>query len=206
MKDVADATGVTIGAVGNWERGANHQTRENLRLVADYLRIDPTALDRGEVRYLDDGPLADAEIVSDPGPAPTGPMDVEMLGVAAGGDDGDFTLNGEVMGYARRPPGLAGLKNVFALNVISDSMVPRYDPGELIYCGGRAPVPGDHVVVEMYPDDGATVGKAYVKKLMRRTQAEIQCYQYNPAGEVTFDAYRVKNIWRIIPPRELFGF
>ncbi len=206
MKDVAEAIGVTIGAVGNWERGANVQTMENLRLVANFLKLDLMALNRGELKYLDEAQLADAEIITDPGPVPTGPMDVELLGVAAAGDDGDFTINGNGMGYVRRPPGLVGLKNVFALNVISDSMVPRYDPGELIYCGGRPPVAGDHVVIEMYPDDGASIGKAYVKKLVRRTSSEIQCYQYNPARELTFDAYRVKHIWRIIPPRELFGF
>jgi phage repressor protein C with HTH and peptisase S24 domain len=135
-----------------------------------------------------------------------GALDVKIMGVAAGGDDGDFTLNGEVQGYVRRPPGIAHLRNVFAVHIISDSMVPRYDPGELQYCGGRAPVPGDHVVIEMFPEEGESSGKAYVKKLVGRARGELICEQYNPKKQITFDAYAVKNMWRIIPPRELFGF
>lgn len=207
MRQLAAAAKVSTGAVGNWERGANVLSMENLQAIAEYLKIDPLALSRGELRYLDsEDDLGDAEIVSDAGPAPQGPMDVEVLGVAVGGDDGDFTLNGEVAGYVRRPPGIANLRKVFALHILSDSMVPRYDPGELIYCGGRDAVPGDHVVIELFPTDGEPAGKAYVKKLKTRTKNTIVCEQYNPPKDLEFDRYAIKNMWRIIPLRELLGF
>ncbi|CUX63520.1 XRE family transcriptional regulator [Agrobacterium genomosp. 13] len=207
MRNLAEAANVTTGAVGNWERGANAIAMEHLQVIARVLKIDPVALSNGELRYLEDEEgLGDAERVTDFGPAPTGPMDVEILGVAVGGDDGDFTLNGEVAGHVRRPPGIAHLRKVFALHVLSDSMVPRYDPGELIYCGGRDPVPGDHVVIETFPSEGEAVGKAYVKKLKGRTKSVITCEQYNPRRELEFDAYGIKNMWRIIPLRELLGY
>lgn len=209
MRQVGEAAGVTAGAVGNWERGANEMTAENLRAVARFLRVDRTALSEGQVKYLeDDQPhnLADAEIVSEPAVPSFGPLNVEVLGVAAGGDDGDFSLNGEVAGYVRRPAGIANLRKVFALHLISTSMIPRYDPGELIYCGGHEPVPGDHVVIEMYPDEGEGPGKAFVKKLIDRSKGKLVCEQYNPASRVEFDLYRVKNLWRVIPTRELLGF
>lgn len=207
MQDVATALKVSVAAIGNWEKGDNLPASDNLFKVADFLRIDANALSRGEVLFLADaGSLNEAEIVSDPEPLKLGPMDVKVLGGAVGGDDGDFSLNGEIAGYARRPPGLAHVANVFAVHILTDSMVPRYDPGELLYCGGRAPVPGDHVLIEMYPEGEESVGKAYIKKLSRRTQAEIICEQYNPPAIRTFDAYSLKNMWRVIPPRELFGF
>lgn len=209
MRQVAEAAGVTAGAVGNWERGANDMTVENLRAVARFLKIDRTALSEGHVKYIgEDQPedLADAEIVTEPDTPSFGPLDVEVLGVAAGGDDGDFSLNGEVAGYVRRPAGIANLRKVFALHLISTSMIPRYDPGELIYCGGREPVPGDHVVIEMYPDQGEGAGKAFVKKLLERAKGKLICEQYNPPSRVEFDLYRIKNLWRIIPTRELLGF
>ncbi|WP_439604524.1 XRE family transcriptional regulator [Shinella sp.] len=209
MREVAEAAGVTSGAVGNWERGANEMSVENLRAVARFLRIDRNALSEGEVKYLGDdqpGQLADAEIITDLGPPSFGPLDVEILGVVAGGDDGDFSLNGEVSGYARRPAGIANLRRVFALHLISTSMIPRYDPGELIYCGGREPVAGDHVVIEMHPDEEGGVGKAFVKKLIERSKGKLICEQYNPPSIIEFDAYRIKNLWRVIPTRELLGF
>lgn len=207
MRQLAEAAKVSTGAVGNWERGANTIATEHISPIAELLRIDPSALMHGNVKYLEDSEsLGDAEIVSDPGPVPAGPMDIEVLGVAVGGDDGDFTLNGEVSGYVRRPPGIANLRKVFALHVLSDSMVPRYDPGELIYCGGRDAVPGDHVVIETFPEEGQTVGKAYVKKLKSRGKNRIVCEQYNPPLDLEFDPYAIKNMWRIIPLRELLGY
>lgn len=207
MRDIAMAAGVSTGAVGNWERGANVMSMENLQAVASFLNIDPIALSKGNVRYLSNpGEVSDAEIVSDMTHIDTGPLDVEILGVAVGGDDGDFTLNGEVAGYARRPAGIAHLRKVFALHVLSDSMEPRYEPGELLYCGGRDAVAGDDVVIETFPADGETVGKAYIKRLVKRSKTEIVCKQYNPAKELIFDPYAIKNMWRVIPTRELLGY
>jgi Predicted transcriptional regulator len=207
MRNIAEHLGTDVAAVGNWESGRNMPSTSNLLKVAAYLNIDPSALGRGEVQFNDsDEPPGDAEFVTGAVPVAAGPMDVELMGIAVGGDDGDFTFNGEVAGYVRRPVGIAHLRNVFALHILSDSMVPRYDPGELIYVGGREPVPGDHVVVEMFPDEGAKVGKAYVKKLVRRTASEIVVQQYNPAMEFTFNRYEVKNVWRVIPTAELLGF
>ncbi len=174
MRDIAQAAGVSTGAVGNWERGANVMSMENLQAVASYLEIDPIALSKGNVKFLSETqPVSDAEIISDAGHIDTGPLDVEILGVAVGGDDGDFTLNGEVSGYARRPAGIAHLRKVFALHVLSDSMVPRYEPGELLYCGGRDAVSGDDVVIEMFPEQGESVGKAYIKRLVKRSKPSL---------------------------------
>lgn len=207
IRQVAEAAGVTAGAVGNWERGANELSMANLQAVSEFLRIDPVALSRAELRFADDpSRLADAEIISDPSIPAMGPMDVEIRGVAVGGDDGDFSFNGEVSGYVRRPPGAAGMRKIFALHILSDSMVPRYDPGEIIYVGGREPVPGDHVVIELFPEGDEAIGKSYVKKFIRRASKDIVCEQYNPKRELFFDRYAIKNMWRIIPNRELLGF
>jgi len=207
MRAIAEHLKIDTAAVNNWELGRNMPSTENLLKTADFLGVDASSLGRGEVSYVNEGPKpTEAEIVTDAAPPQLGPLDIKLLGGVAAGDDADFSLNGEIAGYVRRPPGIAHLHNVFATHVLTGSMIPRYDIGELLYCGGRAPVPGDHVVIEMYPDDGEPYGKAYVKKLTRRTKGELICEQYNPPAEVKFDAYRVKNIWRIIPLRELYGF
>ena len=206
MRNIAEYMAIDTAAVGNWETGRNLPSTENLLRVAGYLRIDPVALGRGEVVYLDDEPLNEAEAVTGMTFPPQGPTDVPLMGVAVGGDDGDFTFNGEVAGHVKRPPGIAGLRKVFALHVLSDSMVPRYDPGEVIYAGDREPVIGDHVVVECFPEEGETIGKSFVKKLVRRTANEIQVEQYNPPKTLTFNRYAIKNLWRVIPVRELLGY
>lgn len=209
MREVAEHLNVNVAAVGNWEGGQNLPSHDNLVRTADFLAVDAVALGRGEVVFTDSddlGPPGDAEFIAAGAMLAAGPMDVELMGVTVGGDDGDFTFNGEVTGLVRRPPGIAHLRNVFALHVLSDSMIPRYDPGEVIYVGGREPVPGDHVVIEMFPADGSIVGKSFVKKLLRRTASEVVVKQYNPDREFSYNRYEVKQIWRVIPNRELFGF
>lgn len=206
QRNISEALGIEVAAVGMWESGRNMPSTENLMRTADLLKVDPAALSRGDVVYLGEDSLADAEIISDPAPPPTGPMDVTLLGASYGGDDGDFRFNGEVTGFVRRPPGIATLKNVFALHVLSDSMVPRYDPGEIIYCGGRDAIPGDHVVIETVPDEDGQPGKAFIKKLKQRTGKEVIVEQYNPPKEISFDKYAVKHVWRVIPLKELIGF
>lgn len=209
MRQVAEHLGVNVAAVGNWEGGQNLPSYDNLLRTAEYLGVDAVALGRGEVKFLeidDVNPPGDAEFVTPAMPAAMGALDVPIMGSTIGGDDGDFTFNGEVAGMARRPPGILHLRNVYALHVLSDSMVPRYDPGEMIFVGGREPVPGDHVVIEMFPEEGAKAGKSYIKKLVRRTAKEVIVRQYNPDKEYSFDRYGVKQIWRVIPQRELLGF
>ncbi len=206
QRNIAEFLGIEVAAVGMWESGKNMPSAENSFRVAAFLNIDPVALSRGEVAYLKDDGLADAEIISDPAPLDAGPKDVEMLGVTYGGDDGDFQFNGEVTEYVRRPPGIANVKNVFALYVLSDSMAPRYEPGEVIYCGTREPIPGDYVVIEMHPEIEGQPGKAFIKRLKQRTGKEIIVEQFNPPKLIPFDRYTVKNIWRVIPNKELFGF
>lgn len=207
MRHIAEHNDTDVAAVGNWETGRNLPKTENLLKTAAFLRVDPVALGKGEVVFLDDvDNVADAEIVTDPAPLPTGPMDIKIFGAAVGGDDGDFTFNGETAGYVQRPPGIKHLQNVFALHVLSDSMVPRYEPGDMIYCGGRDAVPGDHVVIETLPEEGERNGKAFVKKLVKRTAGELVVEQYNPPKTLTFNRYAIKSVFRVIPLKELLGY
>ncbi|TPM28249.1 helix-turn-helix transcriptional regulator [Mesorhizobium sp. B2-3-4] len=207
MRHIAEHNDTDVAAVGNWETGRNLPKTENLLKTAAFLRVDPVALGQGQVVFLDDaGPVADAEIVTDAGPLPAGAMDIPVLGAAVGGDDGDFTLNGETAGYVQRPPGVRSLPKVFALHVLSDSMVPRYEPGDMIYCGGRDAVPGDHVVIETFPEENEKNGKAFIKKLVRRTAGELVVEQYNPPRTITFNRYAIKQVWRVIPLKELLGY
>jgi phage repressor protein C with HTH and peptisase S24 domain len=208
LRQVALAVGATTQAVGNWEKDANLPSMENLRKAADYLGIDAEAAHRGELRYLSsEADLSEVERISDIGLPIRGPRDVEVLGVSVGGEDADFTFNGQVVEVVRRPPGIANLRNVFATHVIGTSMSPRYEPGDLLYCGGRPPVPGDDVVIEMFPVGDATMGKAYIKRLIKRTQTLIVCSQFNPPREdIEFDPYAIKAMTRVIPVRELLGY
>jgi phage repressor protein C with HTH and peptisase S24 domain len=136
--------------------------------------------------------------------------DVPVRGTAVGGDGGDFTFNGDVVDLVRRPPGLVGTANVFALYVHGDSMSPRFEAGDLIFVNpARPPTPGCDVVVEMAPKPGETTGPCYIKRLLRRTADKVVLRQFNPPPGVKqnfeLDKTGVKNLWRVLTAAELLG-
>ncbi|QAZ45921.1 hypothetical protein C1M53_26410 [Mesorhizobium sp. Pch-S] len=53
-REIAEAIGTTVGAVGNWESGQNSISANNFFAVADFLNVDARALSQGELVYLDD--------------------------------------------------------------------------------------------------------------------------------------------------------
>lgn len=207
LRQVAQHVGVSPQAVGNWETDANDITMENLRKVSALLGIDAEAANRGQLIYLGDEELSEATRITSPTRVPAlGPKDVELLGVTVGGDDADFTFNGEVIDYVRRPPGIATTQGVFANQVIGTSMIPRFEPGEVIYAGGKQPVNGEYVIIELFPEGSEKNGKCFIKRLVSRKPREIVCEQFNPPKQLTFDPYAIKKMSRVIPWQELLGY
>lgn len=196
---------IHVDDVIDWEDGTSEPTEDQLAQVSEFLHVDPTALLSGRVIAIGDEELGDATFISGEIPRYSGPRDVERLGVVAAGDDGDFEFNGKVAEYMPRPKGLAGRPGVFALEIISESMYPAYRKFDPIYCDRQEPQIGDDVVIETFPEPGATVGKAFVKRLKVRTKNAIVVEQFNPPRDITFDPYAIKHLWRVVPYKELHG-
>lgn len=206
IRHVAEALGETIEVVGAWERSASTPSGDQLEELADLLAIDPEALRQGIVDPLDLEKLADAAFVSDRMPLPSGPRDVEKLGVVAAGTDGDFAFNGAVSEYITRPRGLYQRPGVFALEIISDSMYPAYRKGDIVFCDRTEPSIGDDVIIETFPEADGSAGKAFLKRLKRRSKSTLTVEQFNPPEDLTFDPYEIKHLWRVVPNRELHGY
>lgn len=135
--------------------------------------------------------------------------DVPVMGTVMGGDtkdEVDFQLNGQVVDYVRRPPRIAGRKDVFAAYVQGTSMSPWREPGKLIYVEqARPPAIGDYVLVELKPARGDEVRGALVKQFKGATQTKYKLYQYNPSKDLLIDRHKVLNIFRVMDLDELLG-
>lgn len=213
------AAGLSPGAIRNLQRGAKGEIKmkgasgRTLSAIATYLQVPLDWLTSGSgepgkpLVIRPSGP--EKSNVEDAPDAPRlsqlGDFDVEVRGITVGGNDDEFYFNGEVIDHVRRPPGIRHARNVFALNVSGDSMLPRYEPGEPIYAQRAHANPGDYVVVELYPEDENHAGKSFLKQLVRRTGLRVTCKQLNPEREIEFDAGEVKEIYRVLKPRELLG-
>jgi len=132
--------------------------------------------------------------------------DLPVYGVAIGGSEGDFSFNGTVVDYVRRPPMLSKIGNAFGVYVIGDSMSPRYDHGDLVFVHpGRPPQPGNDVIVELHGEHGAP-GACYIKRLVRRSADHIQLAQFNPPrDDIAIEASRIKAVYRILTAAEMMG-
>lgn len=133
---------------------------------------------------------------------------VPEMGATMGGDgedDGAFEMNGQIIDYVRRPFGILNRKDVFSLRVVNDSMAPRYEDGDRIYCEKRKPILRDYVVVELFPKIEGRPGKSFIKRLIAQDSSTVTVEQFNPRGILEFRRGEIKEVFRVIPDRELRG-
>jgi SOS-response transcriptional repressor LexA len=119
---------------------------------------------------------------------------VPVYGYTAGGLQTDLNLaKGEIVDWATRHPALNGIRDAFAVYVFSDSMVPRYFPGELVYVHpGRPPEQNKDCIVELKNGD------AYLKCYLGQNNDEVRFTQYNPAEEISFAKSDIQALYAIV--------
>lgn len=134
------------------------------------------------------------------------PLDVPVMGTAAGSHlRGSFQLEGGIIDYVRRPPGLMTAKDIYALFVEGTSMEPQFHPGDLIYVSPHRPAKaGDIVVVQSrngeHSPDEATLGI-----FRRTTERAVIVSKHNPKADIELARPTVKAIHRVLTMNELFG-
>lgn len=211
--DLAEKAGISQQAVAKIEQG---QTRRpgSIVEIAHALAASPEWLQNGgplpggqpaggprsERRKAADG---DGVVVAPEIRIPameTLPRDLPVYGAAEAGDSGLFEFNGEIVDYVRRPPGLIGVRNAFAIFVSGDSMVPVYRDGDPVAVHPGKPVrPGDDCVVEFYPDAAGASGRAFIKRMVAKTSTSLVVEQFNPPARLEFGADEIKRIYRAYP-------
>ena len=209
QSEVARRIGVKPQSVQQLEAGKIAKPRYILDL-ANVLQVSPDWLSHGRSGKppIDRTGIAGVGFQSAPVSLPATqemPRDVPVLGTAAGGSTGAFQLSDAVVDYVRRPPGLAGAVDVYAIYVAGDSMAPEHKDGELRFVHPHRPIrPGDAVVVQIRGDPHEPP-QAYLKRLLRRTSDRLLVEQLNPRNVVEFEANSVISLHKVLTLNELFG-
>ncbi len=139
------------------------------------------------------------------------PRDVPVLGTAQAGDSDAFAIafGSDPIDFVRRTPALTGVKNVFAIFVRGESMVPWREPGGIVYVHEtRVPRPGDHVVAVLHrAEDQDHKFNAILKKLLRRDDSTVELLQYNPPGTepIKLKASEIERLYRVLEWEEVIG-
>lgn len=121
-----------------------------------------------------------------------------VRGMAQGGMNGSFELNGDPVDYIYRPAALDGVPEAYAVYMVGVSMEPRYHEGETLYVHPSRPArPGDYVVLQVASPNGEPA-RAFVKRFVRRDNGEFVFEQYNPVATVRHPAENMVSMHRII--------
>ncbi len=134
------------------------------------------------------------------------PLDVPVMGTAAGSHlKGAFELGSGVVDYVRRPPTLAGSRDVYALYVEGSSMEPQYFQGDLIYVHPhKPPRTGDIVVVQCKNADHEPT-EATLGIFRKKNGHAVTIGKRNPIADIDINVETVKSIHKVLSVNELFG-
>lgn len=156
-------------------KGERRLQLHELRKAVDWLGIpDPTATPGGSIAAM-------------PGLVP-------LYGWVGATPDGHLTIADQnLRGYVPMHPAQANIRNAFALEVANVSMLPRYEPGEIIYLApNRWPLPGRDCVLVTTGQEGL------LKRLVRRTQSGVILLQLNPEREFEVAADDIAQVHAVV--------
>jgi hypothetical protein len=126
----------------------------------------------------------------------------QMLDVERCSFDGDHTVR-----MIARPPALQGARDLYAIYFHGESMMPRFEPGEVgIVDPTRPAAPGDYVLVQLNNGEEDHVTSVLVKRMVKANARELVLEQFNPPAIFTVPRARVARVHRILPQTDLlFG-
>ncbi|MBB6299957.1 LexA family transcriptional regulator [Rhizobium leucaenae] len=133
-------------------------------------------------------------------PAPIRPGKlIPVLGEAAGGADGRYWFNGNVIDYVACPPSLDGVPGAYAIYVDGESMSPRYRPGEVVWVHPHKPARrGDDVIIQIRPKEEGETPYGFIKEYVGWSGNRLTLRQHNPESQLTFDRDEVVSVHPIV--------
>jgi len=171
-----------------------------LQKLAVVLRTTPQWLLTGNELPGSGGALLEPPGVPVDLPMPSG-RDLPVFGLAAGSGTGALTMTSEPVEYIPCPPGLARVRDAYALIVTGSSMEPRYEAGDVVFLNPhRPPRQGDHVVIQEAREGGTIVT---IKRFERWVDDALITTQYSPLREVRFARDQVVAVHRVLTTNEL---
>ena len=128
-----------------------------------------------------------------PPPEILGPRDLPVFSAVEGGP-GEMVVHTDPIEWVQRPWFLREVKEGYAVVVTGESMVPVYEPGDIVIINPRLPaVPNKNAIFVGGEEHGEFV--ATVKRLTRSTTKEWHVRQHNPPEGAKADFALSKSDW-----------
>ena len=120
--------------------------------------------------------------------------------------DGWLPWTGEIVDYVSRPPQLAGATQPYALYVVTDSMEPRYEIGDIVYVHPGKPItPGAFVLVQTKTEKEGDVPRVSIRRFLKRTANKLTFEQLSPPKQIDLKPTDIQVLHRIVGSAENGG-
>lgn len=148
------------------------------------------------------GTLADAKAAGQPKPTSSSHgADLPVVTAMTRGVNvqaGDFT---QAPLKTQRPPFLSGDANAFAILMPDESMMPRFDAGDMLYVSPARPLDGSKIDVVLERTDGGFA----VRSLTSATDDSVRVVTLSPREKETHDRAKLRGVYKIVGVQRLSG-
>lgn len=175
--EVARQFGVTPQAVSAWERGDAVPENDKLLPLAQLYGVQTDWL-LGRDGFAEETPNFR------PPPEFFGERDLKVFAAVEGGP-GEMVVSTDPIDLVPRPWYLGSVRDGFAVLVVGDSMVPRFEPGELAIVNPRLPPQRNEDVILIGGEDEGEF-RASIKRLLSWDAKNWRLQQFNPPRELTW--------------------
>lgn len=166
------------------------QVRSEVRLSDKHIEWIRPERDEPGIPLVGTGDCADIELKDDHG---------RTVEVARASFDNDFTVR-----MFARPPALRGVRDLYAIQFVGDSMEPRYESGEVAIVNPHRPVSkGSYVLVQITNGEDPAVTSVLAKRFVGQNAREIVLEQFNPPLTFVVPKRQVARVHHIMPQTEL---
>lgn len=122
---------------------------------------------------------------------------IPIRGRARGGVGGEIVLDGSETDHLLGPGSLNDVQCAYGVEVIGDSMEPRYEPGVIVWANPLRPIhKGDYAVFQVRQSNGDLV--AFVKRFERFSNGSVIASQFNPPDQLIWDREDVEEMHLIV--------
>ena len=151
-------------------------------------------IQRHEWRRIEDWLGGSLEEISEDADVAVMPGLVPLYGWAGASTDDRLTFADQTLiGAVPRHPNQANVRGAFALRISTDSMSPRYEPGEVVYVApNQWPAKEQDCVLV------TSEGFGYLKRFIRRVEGQIILHQLNPAKDIPFAIESVSAVHAVV--------
>lgn len=127
--------------------------------------------------------------------------DIDVLGQAVGGADGEYVFNGDVIERLARPAEMAGITGAYAVRVAGESMSPAFTSGEAVFVDpSERPHRNDIVIIQLRPREEGMPPRGFIKRFVGWTPGYLSVMQFNPQKEIRYPREDVESVHVVVHP------